>query len=71
MRYIFTQLTKAEKIGIEKNRIAANYGHTENLFGLQKEERYEGAGQVAYIDGADCFISVIINLEDATIPDML
>lgn len=73
MRYVFTRLAKAEKGGISDNRIAKwtksgtpAVATLEEWFHFQKEERYESSGQVAYIEGQDCFLTVPINLEDAT-----
>eukprot|EP00392_Amoebophrya_sp_AT5.2_P008980 g9008.t1 len=75
LRYFFTRLAAAEKKGTERISKsgggageASIGGATEDMFMFQKEERYESIatpGEVAYLGGVDCFLQVMIDMEDA------
>ncbi|CAD7953089.1 unnamed protein product [Amoebophrya sp. A25] len=83
MRYLFTRLASAEKAALQKGRIqpitagssasascsgSSTTSATEDLFMFKKEERYEATtGEVAYLDGSDCFLPLMINMEDAVV----
>ncbi|CAD7923842.1 unnamed protein product [Amoebophrya sp. A120] len=69
IRYFFTRLATAEKQGADRLAMVGPRNErptpTEDLFMFEKEERYEGNGEVAYLPAVDCFLQLMINMEDA------